>query len=34
MDAINEGLITRALYINENVGNNVELKMNMNIYWI
>ena len=26
MDVINEGLITRALYINENVGNNVELK--------
>ena len=26
MDVINEGLITRALYINENIGNNVELK--------
>ena len=25
LDVINEGLITRALYINENVGNNVEL---------
>ena len=26
LDVINEGLITRALYINENVGNNIELK--------
>lgn len=26
LDVINEGLITRALYINENVGNNVELE--------
>lgn len=26
IDVINEGLITRALYINENVGNNIELE--------